>query len=296
MSRNDRMILLVVPVVFAVVAFWFLGVKPKQDKVSKLDDQVTQLNTQISADQASAQQGKQSRQHFPRDYHRLVVMGKAVPVDDETASLVVQVNRIAKRSGVSFRAIDYTAPSSASGSGTTTTTPPPTTSTTSTTPTTDSSSSTTSSTSSSTTSSTPTTAPTTPAAPTEASAALLPIGATVGSAGLPVLPYTMTFSGNYFQIAKFMAGVDDLVKTGKAAIQADGRLATIDAFSMGPGTNTPPGILMADLAITTYVTPASQGLTAGATPTGPVPSPVDQAQSTVESQNASSTATAAATP
>jgi Tfp pilus assembly protein PilO len=259
MARNDRLLFLVVPLVAAVLAFWFLAVKPKQDQASKLDDQVTQLQTQVSSDQQSLQQGRQSRTQFPRDYHRLVVMGKAVPVDDETASLVVQVNRIAKRSGVSFRAIDLNPGSSASGSAAATAT-------------------------------------TTSAVPTESSAALLPIGATVGSAGLPVLPYTMSFQGNYFQIAKFMAGVDDLVQTGKAAVQADGRLATIDAFSMAPPSSAPSGVLAADLAVTTYVTPASEGLTAGATPAGPTASPVTEAQSTVASQNASSTSTAAATP
>jgi hypothetical protein len=105
----------------------------------------------------------------------------------------------------------------------------------------------------------------------------------------------MTFSGSYFQIADFMAGIDDLVRTGKGTVSVDGRLATIDGFGLQP-TSSNGKTLTASLAITTYVTPASQGLTAGATPAGPAPSPVEQAQSTVQSQDASSTAAAATSP
>ena len=220
MSRNDRMILLVVPVIAALAAFWFLAIKPKQDKASTLDTQVSQLQSQVSTDQAAAQAGQGAREKFPQTYQRLVVMGKAVPVDDETASLMVQVNRIAKRSGVKFEAIDVaTGSAGAAPAAPAPTAPAPTTPTT--------------------TPSTPTTpAAAVPAAPTEASAALLPIGATVGSAGLPTLPYSMTFSGSYFQIADFMAGVDGLVRTGKGTVSVDGRLATIDGFELQPTSPT----------------------------------------------------------
>jgi hypothetical protein len=106
----------------------------------------------------------------------------------------------------------------------------------------------------------------------------------------------MTFWGNYFQIADFMAGIDGLVKTGKGAVQADGRLATIDGFSLAPGTNLPPGVLVASLAITTYVTPADQGLTAGATPAGPAAAaPTEPASSTPPTATATPTS-APATP
>src|SRR5512133_473689 len=118
MSKNDRTILLAVPVLAAVVAFWFLVLSPKQDKAQKLDAQAQQLQSAVNEQQQTAQAGEQARKQFPRDYHRLVVMGKAVPVDDETASLIVQINGIARRSGVSFRKIDR---SQGNSSGTTAT-------------------------------------------------------------------------------------------------------------------------------------------------------------------------------
>jgi Tfp pilus assembly protein PilO len=226
MSGNDRTLLLVIPVVAAVAAFWLLVLSPKQDDASKLDSRISDLQSAVAQEQAAADAGLQARKDFPRDYHRLVVMGKAVPVDDETASLLVQLNRISERTGVDFRAISLTG-----GSGETTTTA---------------------------------------AAPaTESAAATLPIGATVGSAGLPTLPYELTFRGTYFEVADFLAGVDDLVKVRKGLVAADGRLVTIDGFAMTADDSAPFPVLKATVQITTYVTPADEGLTAGASPTGP---------------------------
>jgi Tfp pilus assembly protein PilO len=238
MSGNDRTILLVIPVVAAVVAFWFLALSPKQDEVKKLDSQISALQSDVAEQRQAAQAGLQARKDFPRDYQRLVVMGKAVPVDDETASLLVQINRIAEATGVSFRAIQQSAGAAAAPAATTT--------------------------------------PTAPA--TETAASLLPIGATVGSAGLPTLPYQLTFRGNYFEVADFMAGIDRLVKPRKRTISADGRLVTIDGFVLSSDESFPFPVVKATMSVTTYVTPADQGLTAGATPTGPAPGATSLAQ------------------
>ena len=227
MSSNDRTILLVIPLVAALVAFWFLLVAPKRDEASKLDDQVTQLESSVASQEAAVQDGIKARKDFPRDYHRLVVLGKAVPADDETASFLVQVQKIASDTGIQFRTIN-----ARSGGG-------------------DSASAT--------------------AAPaTEGSASLLPIGATVGAAGLPTLPYTLTFTGgNFFQIADFIDGLDRLVNTKKGRIASDGRLVTINSFDLAPSPASPFPKLLATLQVTTYVAPADQGATAGATPAGP---------------------------
>jgi Tfp pilus assembly protein PilO len=248
MSRNDRILLLAVPLLAVVVGFYFFVLAPKQDKAKKLDAQVTQLRSDLQTQQAEAQKGLAARKSFPQDYHRLVVMGKAVPADDETASLIVQINRIADDSGVSFRKIDLAQSTSTASSVAPTTTT---------------------------------------GVPTETTASLLPIGATIGSANLPVLPYSLRFHGDYFQIADFMAGIDSLVSANKGRVQADGRLVTIDAFKIAPSEQGPG--LDADLSVTTFVTSADQGLTAGATPAGP-------AATTTTAAPASSTTTASTTP
>jgi Tfp pilus assembly protein PilO len=254
MSSNDRTILLVIPLIAGVIAFWLLALSPKQVKVSKLDKQAGELRASVAQQQQAAQEGRQARSQFPRDYHRLVVMGKAVPVDDETASLLVELNRIAASSGADFRAITL---GSDSGSSSAAATAPPS----------DTSSS--SDTSASSTDSSSTAASTAAAPPTESAAAELPIGASVGSAGLATLPYQLTFRGTYSEIAAFMAGVDRLVDPRRGTIAADGRLITIDGFSLTADETFPYPVLKATLQVTTYVTPAGQGLTAGATPAGP---------------------------
>ena len=64
----------------------------------------------------------------------------------------------------------------------------------------------------------------------------MPLGASIGPAGLAVMPYTLTFSGNFFQIADFIHGIDSLVETENAKVGVEGRLVTIDGFSL----NSPP--------------------------------------------------------
>jgi Tfp pilus assembly protein PilO len=121
---------------------------------------------------------------------------------------------------------------------------------------------------------------TTPTAATEATAADLPLGASVGAAGLPTMPYDLSFEGTYFQVANFIKGVDDLVHMrGSSQVAADGRLLTIDGFSLAPAPDTEPSnpTLTVKLAVTSYVTPSDQGLTAGASPSGPS-SPLTQPQ------------------
>ncbi len=256
MSSNDRSILLVIPVIVAVVAFWLLVLSPKQNDASKLETQIADLQSSVQEQQAAAQAGFEARKDFRHDYQRLVVMGKAVPVDDQTASMLVQLNKIAEHSGADFRSITLSSGGSSDSAAAAAAAAPPA-----------SSSSTTASTTS--TPSTTTAGSITAAPPTETAAAALPIGATVGSAGLPTLPYQLTFRGNYFEVADFMSGVDRLVSTHKGTIAADGRLVTINGFTMTADDAFPYPVVKATLQVTTYVTPADQGLTAGATETGP---------------------------
>lgn len=105
MKGADRNLLLIVPLIALLGAFWLLVLSPKQDQVKKLDTQVSELQTAVGGERQKVQQGLRARKQFPRDYQRLVVTGKAAPTQDETASLLVQVNRSAEHSGVSFETI-----------------------------------------------------------------------------------------------------------------------------------------------------------------------------------------------
>jgi hypothetical protein len=120
-----------------------------------------------------------------------------------------------------------------------------------------------------------------PASPTEVAASILPLGASIGPAGLAVMPYTLNFKGgDFFQMADFIKGLDSLVKTENAKVNVDGRLITIDGFSLAADGNLGFPTLEATFEITTYLTPPSQGVTAGATPASPPPATGTPAAST----------------
>ncbi len=283
MRRNELTTVLSLVVIGLIVGVWLVVLAPKRDQAASLKKDVDQLQLQLDQAQQAAAAGAQEQKSFPDDYRKLVVLGKAVPEDGDQASLLVQLQQLADRSGVGFQSIDL---ADAAGSATTPAPAPAT----STSPT---SSTSTSSTATGDTSTTSTPTSTTgasstestgavPAAPTpdatEASAATLPIGASVGPAGLGVMPYELTFTGQFFQIADFMKGLDAMVHTRHGTVGVTGRLLTVDAFTLAPiqastnaDTFTLVPTLTADLSVTTYVTPPDQGITAGATPTGPAP-------------------------
>jgi Tfp pilus assembly protein PilO len=247
MSSVNRVVVAMLAVTALAVAFWMLALGPKRQEDDKLGTTISSLKESLATDRQQVDEALAARRSFATDYSQLVVLGKAVPADSETASLLVQVNHIAEKAQVRFEEISL---SSAEGSSEAAPAPeegapaPSTAAPTS-------------------------SGATTVAAPTEASAALLPLGATIGPAGLDVMPYTLKFTGDFAHVSDFIHGLDVLVKTANSRVAVDGRLITIDGFSLGAAQNSTFPHLEANFAITTYLTPASQGLTAGATPVAP---------------------------
>jgi Tfp pilus assembly protein PilO len=223
--------MLVVAVLAA--AFWILLLSPKREEASKLDAQVTQLEGSLAQHEGEIASAEEARGEFPTDYQHLVVLGKAVPGEDETASLLVQVNHIASDAGVRFQTLSLEASGSESEAS-----------------------------------------PVAPAggetvSATEAAASLTPLGAAVGPAGLAVMPYKLAFTGNFFTIADFIKGLDSLVETTNEGVGVDGRLITVNGFSLAEDSEAKFPDLQANFSVTTYLTPPSEGTTAGASPIGP---------------------------
>jgi Tfp pilus assembly protein PilO len=252
MKTTDRTILIVVGGVAAIAAVWFLLIAPKRDEASSLGAEVDQARVALEAAQQEAAAAEAAKGDYEENYHRLVVLGKAAPSDDDTASLFVQLDQISAAAGTDLEKIEL-----GQGSGAT---EPQTAA---------------QATTADQSEETPTTDPTTAAAPavpaTEASAALLPLGATIGTAGLPVMPYDLTLKGNYFQLRDFIDGLQKLVGSTRGRQFANGRLVTIDGFSFQGDEEAGFPELDATLNVTTYLAPPDQGLTAGATPAGPAP-------------------------
>ena len=230
-------------------AFWVLALSPKREEANKLGAQVEQLEGSLAQHRAEAEAAEEARRDFPVDYQRLVVLGGAVPGDDETASLLVQVNRIADKAGVRFEDLELSPGSGSEGEAPAGLSSPS----------------------------------GEPVSATEATASLLPLGATVGPAGLAVMPYTLTFDGDFFKVADFIKGLDSLVKTTNEEVAVDGRLITVDGFSLSASPDGEFPDLQATFAVTTYLTPPNQGITAGASPVGPEASPATLTSSTTGS-------------
>lgn len=275
MKVSDKAIVFGVVVVALAIGFYMMVLSPKREKASELNDQISQLHDSISQQEQVASFAEQARKDFPRYYGRLVVLGKAVPAQGETASMLVQLSSITDRNHLKLQSLalagdeasagtgasSASTPAAAASSATAATSTTPSSGSTSTTPTTSGAAAT-------------ATADPTAAPATESAAASLPIGATVGPGGLGTMPYTLKFSGGFFDIANFIGGIDGLVQPTDdgARVSPDGRLITIDGFALNGGAPGSSPILKANFAVTTYATPADQGLTLGASPSGPAPS------------------------
>ena len=234
LSSSTVAVVAALVVVLVGGAFWVLILSPKRDEIGKLDAQAKRLEGSLAQHRAQIAAGEEAKSEFAGDYQRLVVVGKAVPGGDETASLLVQINHIADKSGGTFHDIQLSssgggeaAPAAPAGSGEE------------------------------------------PAPATEVAASLLPLGAEIGSAGLAVMPYDVTFEGNFFDVAAFIKGLDELVETKKAGVTVDGRLVTINGFTLEAAQDVGFPQLKASFSLTTYLTPPGEATPAGGPPQGP---------------------------
>lgn len=108
MTRQDRTVIMVVICVVLAAAGWFLLIKPKRADVADVKTQVEQA--QVAADDAAAKAAvaQGARAEYSEDYASVVRLGKAVPVQDDVASLVYQLESTAEDTGVDFRAVTVT--------------------------------------------------------------------------------------------------------------------------------------------------------------------------------------------
>jgi Tfp pilus assembly protein PilO len=228
--------LIVGMVAFAVLAFffWTLMLGPKRDEADHLSAKAKSLESSLATHESEISQALEARASYPEDYRNLVVLGKAVPGDDDTASFLVQLDRISKSAGVEFRNLKLSTTGEAAPEEAATTAPP-----------------------------------VEGASPTEVAASTLPLGATIGTAGLGVMPYELNFKGNFFTIAKFIHGLDALVRTENEKVAVTGRLITINGFALKGDTGKGFPALEGSFSVTTYLTPPELGVTGGAAPSGP---------------------------
>jgi hypothetical protein len=271
-TSRDRIAAIVVGAVVLLAAFWFLALSPKRKDAQTLSDNIAQAQQRLDTARQATAVASAARERYDADYATVAKLGKAVPADDDVASLVYQLDHASRGVHIDFRSIKLdstgsSAPAAApaaaqaaavsQASGSTTTTP--------------ASSTPPASSSSSSSTSAPAGGSTTPATGVPASqsaAAGLPPGSTVGSAGFPTMPFSFVFDGSFFNMERFFTGVQRFAALNGGSLAVRGRLLTVDAFSLTASRFGFPKI-KASISATAYLVPEGEGVTAGATPQGP---------------------------
>ena len=250
MTQRDRIVVSVIAAVAVIAGFWFLALKPKREQVSALGEDISKQEQRLSEAQSRISAGQAARSRFADDYATVARLGKAVPVGDQTPSLLYQLERTADRHGIDFRSLKLRA-SSAPGA------PAPSGG-----------------------------ASAKPAVPTasQAAAAVAPPGSAVGPAGFPTMPFNLKFEGTFFGMERFLSALERFTTTTgpNGDVKVSGRLLTVDGFAITESKLSGFPDVKASLLATAYVLPPDEGAFAGATSGGPAGGPSaagDQAQS-----------------
>lgn len=247
---SQKQIVGVLALVGIIAGFWFLLLAPKRAQISAATDQIVQAETRRDAAVAAAAQGDRARAGYQDDYATMARLGKAVPADDDVASLVYQLETIARANKIDFRTVKLTAAGAAAPAQA------------------------------------PAPAPAPPAdgadkkdqgeaapasgAPVAPAVAQPPPGAVVGPAGLLTVPFSFTFDGDYLKLQRLLKAINGLASNNDKQIKVRGRLLTIDGFSLTAGRKGFPK-LKALVSATAYIVPETESATASATPQGPAP-------------------------
>jgi Type II secretion system (T2SS), protein M len=300
LSDRDRRILLILIPIVVLVAYYFLLLAPKRDDLKTARDE--QHSAEAARDQAvqQAAQLEHARQTFAADYAAVVRLGKAIPDTVDSPSLLVQLDRASHGTHIDFDSVTFGARAAgavpaapvaatqapaqpngnaaaggapaATGLGRATESAGNTVNQANQTSTAAGGTDTTSTTS--TTSTTATAGPSTTAP------------------ALDTVALTFNFSGSYFDLADFFHRLKRFVYVANNQIFVRGRLLTIDTLTFAPGgaagsTTASTGRLTATVGATVYLSPKTEGVTGGATPSGPAGSSTTTTPTPAGSQTSS---------
>lgn len=108
MTERDRKVLAIVIAVVVLGGFWFLVVGKKRSAIK--DAQATLVSAQADLETAKTQENAavKTAKVKPVAYSRLLRLGKAIPVDEDFQSLLVQVNDLTLIKGVTFKSLSQT--------------------------------------------------------------------------------------------------------------------------------------------------------------------------------------------
>ena len=246
MTPRDRLALLVSGVIVVLAATWILLVAPQRTAVATARQSLAAAQVRQATARATERTTGARTASSGDDMAVAAELGKAVPADDDTTSLGVQLQQLARRSDVTFQSIAVAGGGGdpAAAATTTTATTPATT------------------TPAAPAATTPAGAPasTTPAAATEATG--LPPGTVVGPAGYTTLPLDLSFTGRYLDVQELLQRLAGLVAVhADGRIDVRGRLLTVEGFSLTT-SGASRSRLQASVSGTAYLAPEDLALVA----------------------------------
>ena len=105
MSDRDRKILMAIVPLVLIVAYWFLLLAPKREEASKAQKDLTEQQQRLSAAKEVSSRAKGAKTNFAADYGEIVRLGKAIPSRVDMPSLLVQLERAAEGTDITFTKI-----------------------------------------------------------------------------------------------------------------------------------------------------------------------------------------------
>ncbi|MEA2456711.1 MAG: hypothetical protein QOI45_2973 [Thermoleophilaceae bacterium] len=319
-DRDRKLMIALLPLV-VLVAYWFLLLAPQRQEASTAGVELSNQEQRLEAARAQLTAVQGAKQTFDASYAQVVRLGKAIPSTVDMPSLLVQLDAAAAGTGIHFTKIKTGDRVEAAVTTPTTTTPPAgSTSGTTGTPVaaggetaqsapggaaeaannaqqTANQSSTAAAQSGVSTSDTQTSTSTGSGLPVGGGTAAGTTGTTAAApAGLETVPLELEFVGNFFNLADFFHRVKRFVSLANENVVVSGRLLTVENVRWASEAEIFPR-LRAEIKATIYLSPKTQGVTAGASPQGPATgTPASGTTPTPAQSTPAATPTATATP
>lgn len=287
-DRDRRIVLILIPIAI-LLGYWFLLLSPKRDDLKTAQDNQEKQEQRLQAAQDRVAQLEAARQTFASDYAAVVRLGKAIPASIDSPSLLLQLDEAAEGTRIDFNSVTFgerasgvavpATPTAAAPSGNAAPGGAP-------------------------AQSAPGTAveqagqsindanqtqQTAQAGVDAATGQTQPGQPATGAApqsqatpaALESVALTFDFTGSYFDLADFFHRLKRFVYVQGDRIFIRGRLLTIDSLSFGTSASgqpsaTPSDQLTTTVGATVYLSPRTEGATAGATPGGPAPATTEQ--------------------
>jgi len=323
LTDRDRKIMIALVPVVVLVAYWFLLLAPKREEASTAAQELSTQQQRVEDARARVDAAQGAKENFNVSYAQVVRLGKAIPSKIDMPSLLVQLDAAAAGTGIRFTKIVTGDRVAAAAPATSTTTPPAAGSESGTTGTPvaaggETAQSQPGGAAEAANNAQQTANENTAAAEqsgvnpsdTQTSTANtggLPVGGgtptvnadgttTTAPAGLETVPLELEFQGDFFNLATFFHDVKRFVSLANDDVVVSGRLITVQSVKWSSNSEIFPRI-KAELKATVYLTPKSQGVTAGATPQGPsTGTPTDGTTPAPAEGTPASTPTATVTP